>query len=105
MYIHTLYVDILFPVTKAIPIMFERVTTNYQALKRWIGHNATRYHNLNALPYALPCIFSQFILDRPNGTNYHNFNTLPHALPYIFSKFRMVWGLFATGDHVLPSNL
>ena len=53
-------VDILFPVTKAIPIMFERVTTYYQPLQTWIGHDATRYHNLNALPHALPYIFFQF---------------------------------------------
>ena len=36
--------------------MFEKVTSYYQTLQTWIGHNATRYHNLNALPY----IFSQF---------------------------------------------
>ena len=35
-----MYVDILFPLTKAIPIMFERVTTYYQTLQIWIGHNA-----------------------------------------------------------------
>ena len=49
--------------------MFERVTTHYQFLRIWIGHNATRYHNFNALPYALPhelpYIFSQFKIDRP----------------------------------------
>ena len=31
----------------------------------WIGHNATRYYNFNALPHKLPYIFSQFIMDRP----------------------------------------
>ena len=31
--------------------MFERVTTHYQTLQTWIGHDATRYHNFNALPY------------------------------------------------------
>ena len=31
----------------------------------WIGHNATRYHNFNALPHALPYIFSQYNMDRP----------------------------------------
>ena len=35
----------------------------------WIGHNAMRYHNFNALPDALPYvllyIFSQFDMDRP----------------------------------------
>ena len=39
-----MYVDILFPLTKAIPIKFECATTYYQTLKTWIGHNATRYH-------------------------------------------------------------
>ena len=31
MLIHYMYVDILFPLTKAIPIMFEDVTTYYQS--------------------------------------------------------------------------
>ena len=35
-----MYVDILFPLSKAIPIMFERVITHYQTLHTWIGHNA-----------------------------------------------------------------
>ena len=60
-----MYVDVFFPLTKAIPIMFEHVTTHYQTLQTWIGDDATCYHN---------------------------FNALPHALPYIFSKFSMVWG-------------
>ena len=47
-------VDLLFPLTEAIPIMFERVTTHYQPLKTWTGHNATCYHKFNALPHALP---------------------------------------------------
>ena len=58
MFIHYMYVNKLFPLVKAIPIMFEHVTTHYQTLQTWIGHNATRYHNFNALPY----IFSQFSL-------------------------------------------
>ena len=36
---------------------------------KWIGHNATRYHNFNPLPHALPhallYIFSQFNMGRP----------------------------------------
>ena len=60
MFIHYMYVDILFLLTKAIPIMFERVTTHYQTLQTWIGHTAMCYHNLHALPHALPYIFSQF---------------------------------------------
>ena len=39
MFIHYMYVDILFPLTKTIPIMFERVTTHYETLETWIGHN------------------------------------------------------------------
>ena len=61
-----MYVDIFFPLTKAIPIMFERVTIHYQTLQTWIGHDATRHHNFNALPHALP-----------------------HALPYICSTLNM----------------
>ena len=67
--IHYMYVDIFLPLTKAIPIMFEHVITHYQTLSTWIAHNAMRYHNLNALlyalPYRLPCIFSLFNVDRP----------------------------------------
>ena len=66
MFIHYMYVDIFFPLKTAIPIMLENVTTHYQMLQTRIGHNATRYHNFNALPH-----------------------TLPHALPYIFSQFNM----------------
>ena len=39
----------------------------FQTLRTWIGHNATRYQNLNALPHPLP-----------------------HALPYIFSEICLV---------------
>ena len=64
-----MYVDILLPLTKAIPIMFEHVIPHYQTLSTWIAHNAMRYHNFNALlyalPYRLPCIFSLFNVDRP----------------------------------------
>ena len=67
--IHYMYVDILFPLTKAIHIMFERVSTHYQTLKTWIGHNATCYHNFSALPHALP-----------------------HGLPHILLYFFLVWG-------------
>ena len=49
-----MYVDILFPLVKVIPIMFERDTTSYQT---WISHNAMHYHNFNGLPHALPYIF------------------------------------------------
>ena len=36
--------------------------TNFQTPQTWLGHNATRYHDLNALPYALPYIFSEICL-------------------------------------------
>ena len=40
--------------------------TNFQTLQTWLGHNATRYHDLNALPhallYALPYILSEICL-------------------------------------------
>ena len=69
MFIHYMYVDVFFSLTKAIPILFEHVTTHYQTLQTWIDHDATRYHNFNAiphaLPHALPYIFSQFNMDRP----------------------------------------
>ena len=65
---HYIYVDLLSSLSKAIIIMFERVTTHYQTLKTWKGHNATRYHKFNALPlmvpHTLPYIFSQFNMDR-----------------------------------------
>ena len=57
-----------FALTKAIPITFERFTTHYQTPQTWINHNATRYHNFDALPHALR-----------------------DALIYIFSQFSMVW--------------
>ena len=52
-FMHYMYVDILFPLTKGTPIMSECVATYYQTLKTWIGHNATRYHKFNALRHAL----------------------------------------------------
>ena len=64
-----MYLNVLFPLTKAITIMFELVTTRNQTLQTWVGHNAMRYHN---------------------------FNVLPHPIPYIFTQFSMVLGLFAT---------
>ena len=40
----------------------ERATTHYQTLQTWIGLNITPYHKLNALPHALPNIFSEIYL-------------------------------------------
>ena len=64
MFILYMYVDILFSQIKTIPIMMERVITYNQTLQTWIGHHATCYHNFNALPHALPYIFSQFNMAR-----------------------------------------
>ena len=33
-----------------------------RVIQTWIGHNATSYHNFNALPHALPYVFSQLSL-------------------------------------------
>ena len=43
--------------------------TNFQTPQTWLGHNATCYHDLNALPHALP-----------------------YALPYILSKICLILG-------------
>ena len=32
-FIHYMYIDIILPLTKAVPSMFERVTTHYQNLQ------------------------------------------------------------------------
>ena len=64
-FINYMYVDIFFLLAKAIPIMFEGVTTSYQTLQKWTGHDTTRYHKFKALPHALPYIFSQFNMVRP----------------------------------------
>ena len=42
MFIHYMYVDVFFSLTKAIPFMLGHVTTHYQTLQTWIGHDATR---------------------------------------------------------------
>ena len=62
-------VDIFFALSKPIPIIFEHLATHYQTLETWIGHNASRYPNLKALPHALPV-----------------------ALLYMFSKICLVLG-------------
>ena len=64
MFLCYMYVDIFFLLIKAIPIMFECVTTHYQTLQTWIGHDATRYHNFNASQLVLPYIFSRFNMVR-----------------------------------------
>ena len=59
-----MYVDMFFSLTKAIPITFELVTTHYQTLKTWIGHNATHYHNFKALPHVRLYILFPFNMAR-----------------------------------------
>ena len=69
-----MYVDIFFPLTKAIAIMFERVTTHYQTLQTWIDHAC--YHTRYLTPYrtfalnlawfqaicnGIPCVTVKFI--------------------------------------------
>ena len=64
MFIYYMCVDVLFPLMKAIPIVW----TFYHTLP-----NSTK-------------------MDRPyNGIHYHNFSVLPHTLLYIFPQFSMVW--------------
>ena len=41
MSIQYMYVEILFHLTKVIPIMFQHVTKHYQTLQTRIGHNGT----------------------------------------------------------------
>ena len=43
--------------------------TNFQTPQTWLGHNVTRYYDLNALPHALP-----------------------YALPYICSEICLILG-------------
>ena len=51
--------------------MIEHVTTHYQTLHTWTGHNARHYDNFNA-----------------------------HAITFIFSQFSMGLTLFVTVYHV-----
>ena len=90
-----MHVGILFPLTKAIPMMFEGATTHYQTLQTWISHNATRYYNFSALLHVFMCcrtFFLSLTLVGHNATCYYNFNVLPHAIPSIFTQFSMGWG-------------
>ena len=59
--VHYMYAYTLFPLAKAIPIMFERLTTHYQILETRIGHNETRYHNFNTVSRILSRLNVKFI--------------------------------------------
>ena len=65
-----MYVDIFFPLTKTIIIMFENVTTYYQTLQTWEGLNKTRYRTFS------------FILTRigHNATCYHAYAEVSYML-------------------------
>ena len=104
-FIPYMYADIVFSLTKTIPIKFERVTTHYQTLQTWIGHNTTCHHNFNSLPHTLPYIFSQFSLvwgyfQRVTITSTPYPRVTVHFLTVLHSL-----ALFATVYHTLPSNL
>ena len=47
--LYTICMLYTFPLTKAIPIMFERVITHYQTLHAWIGHNAVTHYRTFSL--------------------------------------------------------
>ena len=65
MFIHYMYIDILFPRRKAIPIMFERVTTHVNLYKD-----------------------GQTMMQRVTITSTH-YRTRQHTLPYIFPQFNI----------------
>ena len=81
-------IDILLPLKKVIPIMFERVTKHYKTLQTFIGQRinitSTRYYT------RYPTFSPSLTWVGYNATCYHNFNVLPHLLPYIFFKNRIV---------------
>ena len=83
------YVDILFPLTKSIPIMFEHVTKLYKhgwAMMQRVTITSTRYGTRYHTFYHT---FSPSLTWLGyNAMYYHNCN----VLPYIFSNFSMVWG-------------
>ena len=54
----------------------ECFTSHYQALQTWVGHDATRYHNFNALPHALSYIFHDFPVFGLFTTGYHDYRQL-----------------------------
>ena len=95
----------LFPLKKAISTMFERVTTHYQILQIWIGHNATRYHNFSALPHAFPYIFSQFSIVGGYLQRVIITSTCYHTRCHTFSHSLAWFGAICNGLPVLQSNL
>ena len=85
-----MYVYILLALTKATPIIFEHVTTYYQTLKTWMGHNGIRYHTRCYTRYHKFSLSLTWI--DHDATYYHKFSVLPHTLSYIFSERNMIWG-------------
>ena len=92
MFIDYMYANILFPLTKAIPIMLSSYHINSIT---WMDNNATRYHKHYHPRYNTFSLSLTYI--GHHGTHYHNFNTLPHALRYIFSQISMVEGAIYNG--------
>ena len=64
-----MYVDILFPLTKAIPVMFERIIIHHQTLNTWIGHSAMCYHT-HYQTFSLSLVWLWGYLQRAT-TRYH----------------------------------
>ena len=62
---------------------------NFKTLKTWIDYNATRYHNLKALPQTLPYIFYEIylVLAIGNGLPRITINFFKSLNIYIFYKF------------------
>ena len=77
-------VHIHFAESKAIPVIFEHLASHYQTLETWIGHNATHYSNLNALPHALPYSFSEIFLVLRNLQRVTTRYALPKFIIYIY---------------------
>ena len=101
MFINYMYVDILFPSTKAITIMSKRLphTTKLykhgQDIMQRVTITSTHYHmRYRTFSLSLTQV-------RHNSMHYQNFNVLPHTIPYIFTHLSMVLGLFATRYHDL----
>ena len=97
MFINYMYVDVLFPLTQAITIMFQCVTIHNQALKtvmQCVVITSARYHTRYHRSYRT--FFLSLTWVGHNALNYHNFNVLPREIPHLFTQFSIFGGLFAT---------
>ena len=89
-FIDYMYVEILFPLTKIIATMFERVTTHGQTIMQRVTITSMRYHTHYHMRYH--AFFLSLTWGGHNATCYHNFNLLSHTIPNIFTQLSMVWG-------------